>query len=72
MRISVLINLRSYSWSRQKSLSLLTDKDNLFIRDYKTGRRREPVLNSPQFIAQYFTSFSEDPVMKEIEKVRTE
>jgi hypothetical protein len=34
------------------------------------SKTREPVQPSPQFILQYFTSFSEDPVIKEIEKVR--
>ena len=33
------------------------------------SKTREPVLTSPQFIQQYFSSFCEDPIMREIEKV---
>jgi hypothetical protein len=35
------------------------------------SKTREPVLTSPQFIQQYFSSFCEDPIMREIEKVVT-
>ena len=30
---------------------------------------RQPVMTSPHFIQQYFTSFCEDPVLKSLEKV---
>ena len=29
---------------------------------------REPVLTSPHFVSQYFTSFCEDPILKALEK----
>jgi len=32
------------------------------------SKTREPVITSPHFITQYFTSFAEDPIMKSIEK----
>merc|ERR1712142_1339020 len=32
------------------------------------SKSRQPVLTSPHFIAQYFTSFCEDPILKSIEK----
>ena len=31
---------------------------------------RQPVMTSPHFIQQYFTSFCEDPILKSLEKVR--
>ena len=32
-------------------------------------QNRQPVMTSPHFIQQYFTSFCEDPVLKSLEKV---
>jgi len=32
------------------------------------SKTRKPLITSPHFIAQYFTSFVEDPIMKSIEK----
>merc|ERR1712055_1037983 len=32
------------------------------------SKSRQPVMTSPHFIAQYFTSFCEDPILKSLEK----
>ena len=32
------------------------------------AKSRPPVMTSPHFVSQYFTSFSEDPILKSIEK----
>ena len=31
------------------------------------AKSRPPVMTSPHFVSQYFTSFSEDPILKSLE-----